>query len=128
MNRLTQMENKSLECCVILHGVMHTNWEKISITTEKIYKELSRVVEGETESERLTAAHTMTIKRCKCLGRYVKGKNCPISIEFQLKQDAKFILENKSSLNTWIYIDKRIQHRCGTEMQNVKTNFESSQR
>ena len=79
---------------------------KESLTTQKIQHELSRTVNGETEAERLSGAKKMLIKRCKQLGRYQENKSRAISVEFQLKQDADYVIENKKSLGEGVFVDR----------------------
>ena len=48
----------------------------------------------------------MGIKFCKRMGKNSEEKSKPIAVKFQLKQDAMYILENKSSLQDGVYVDK----------------------
>ena len=105
-SKLSAIERKTLECCLIFKGIPDTDWEKESLTLQKLYKELSRIVDGETEAERLSGAKNMLVKRCKRLGRFQENKSRAISAEFQLKQDADYILENRKSLREGIYVDR----------------------
>ena len=84
----------------LFKGIPDSDWEKESMTKQKLYQEISRIVDGESENERLSGVMNMIIKRCKRLGRYQE------SIEFQLKEDAEYILENRKSLNSRIFVDK----------------------
>ena len=71
-----------------------------------MYRELSRTVDGETEAEHISGAKNMLIKHCKRLGRFQDNKSRAISVEFQLKQDADYEIENKKSLGEGIFIDR----------------------
>ena len=40
----------------------HTDWEKETVTIQKLYQELSRTVDGETEAECISGAKNILIK------------------------------------------------------------------
>ena len=105
-SKLNAIERKTLECCLVFKGIPDSDWEKEPVTKQKLYQELSRMVDGETEKDCITGATSMIIKQCKRLGRYQETKARAISVEFQLKQDVNYILENKKSLNNGIFIDR----------------------
>ena len=60
-SKLNAIERKSLECCLIFKGIPDTDWEKESATLQKLYQELSRLVEGEPEAEHLAGAKNMLV-------------------------------------------------------------------
>ena len=97
-SKLSAIERKTLECCLVFKGIPDTDWEKETITIQKLYRELSRTVDGETKAECISGAKNMLIKWCKRLGRFQENKSHVISVEFQLKQDADYVMENKKSL------------------------------
>ena len=61
-SKLFAIESKTLECCLIFRGISDSDWEKEPVTKQKLYKELSHTVDGETESERMSGASSMIIK------------------------------------------------------------------
>ena len=105
-SKLSAIERKTLECCLVFKGIPDTDLEKETVTIQKLYWELSRTVDGETEAERISGAKNMLIKRCKRLGRFQENKSGAISVEFQLKQDADYVIENKKSLGEGIFVDR----------------------
>ena len=105
-SKLSAIERKTLECCLVFKGIPDTDWEKETVTIQKLYQELSRTVHGETEAECISGAKYMLIKRCKRLGRFQDNKSRAILVEFQLKQDADYVVENKKSLGEGIFIDR----------------------
>ena len=105
-SKLSAIEGKTLECCLVFKGIPDTDWEKETATIQKLYRELSRTVDGETEAERISGAKNMLIKCCKRLGRFQENKSRAISVEFQLKQDADYMIENKKSLGEGIFVDR----------------------
>ena len=48
----------------------------------------------------------MLIKHCKRLGRFQDNKSHAILVEFQLKQDADYMMENRKSLGKGIFVDR----------------------
>ena len=105
-SKLSAIECKTLECCLVFKGIPDTDWEKETVTIQKLYWELSRTADGETEAECMSRAKNMLIKHCKRLGRFQENKSCAISVEFQLKQDADYMIENKKSLGEGIFVDR----------------------
>ena len=105
-SKLSAIECKTLECCLVFKGIPDTDLEKETVTIQKLYWELSRTVDGETEAECISGAKNMLIKRCKRLGRFQENKSGAISVEFQLKQDADYVIENKKSLGEGIFVDR----------------------
>ena len=63
-------------------------------------------MDGETEAEHISGAKNMLIKHCKRLGRFQDNKSRAISVEFQLKQYADHVIENKKSLGEGIFVDR----------------------
>ena len=94
--------------------------------SKKLYKELSRTVDGKTESERMSGASSMIIKQCKRLGRYQESKSHAISAEFHLKEDVDYILENKKSLNSGIFVDREYSDEVEKKKKSSETDPESS--
>ena len=50
-SKLNAIERKMLESCLVFKGIPDSDWEKESVTTQKLYMELSKIVDGETEAE-----------------------------------------------------------------------------
>ena len=67
--RLTTLENKSLECNLIFRGVEEPTNETIDTLKEKIYWLLADTVDNPVTSEQLAAAKSLGIYRCRRLGR-----------------------------------------------------------
>ena len=67
--RLTSLENKSLECNLIFRGVEEPVNETIDSLREKIYWLMADTVDNPVASERLAAAKSLGIYRCQRLGR-----------------------------------------------------------
>ena len=54
----------------------------------------------------MSGANNMLIKCCKRLGRFQENESRVISVEFQLKQDADYVIENKKSVGEGIFVDR----------------------
>ena len=61
-SKLSAIEWKTLECCLVFKGIPDTDWEKETVTIQKLYRELSRTVDGETEAECIRDVKNMLIK------------------------------------------------------------------
>ena len=113
-SKLDQIENRSLQQCIIIKGIKEEDWEKESTSREKIYKELSYLVspdrtfkdKSEEHKHHLKMAKKLEIRCCKRIGKYNKDHPCPLSVEVLRKDDMEFILLNKSKLRKGIYADK----------------------
>ena len=71
--KLNQIENKSLQQCIIIKGIKEEEWEKETVSKNKIYKELSYLVspdrelkdKAEEQKYRLKMAKHLEIRCCK---------------------------------------------------------------
>ena len=113
--RLKLIEARSLESNLIIKGITETKWEKEHEVKARIYRELSKTIIANSEEERNDIVRKIGIKQCKRLGKYEDGKTRPISVEFTLKEDANYLLENRSNLRKGVYIDK--EYRPDVEYQ-----------
>ena len=89
--RLSSLENKSLECNLIFRGVDETMNETSEILKERIYWLLADTVENPNASERLAAAKCLGIYKCRRLGKVNQVRPRPISVEFNDKSDAEAV-------------------------------------
>ena len=113
-SKLYQIENRSLQNCIIIKGIKEDDWEKESTSKEKIYKELALIVstdrtfkdKTEEKKQRLKIAKRLEIRNCKRLGKYNKERPRPLSVELLRKEDMEYILSNKPKLRKGIYIDR----------------------
>ena len=79
---------------MIIRGITEEHKESESSIIDKIHHILSEIMQGETENEKLLASCRIVIKSCKCLGRYIRSRIRPVSVELLHKEDANFILDN----------------------------------
>ena len=104
--KISEMERKSLQTNLIFKGIPETEWEKESVSKQKVYQELAKITNGDTDQVKLKIAKKMSIRSCKRLGRYNKERPRPLSVEFVSKEDTEFILANKSNLHADVYVDR----------------------
>ena len=62
----------------------------------------------------------MLIKRCKRLGRFQDNKSRAVSVEFQLKQDANYVMENKKSLRSGIFVDREYSNEVERRRKSLR--------
>ena len=98
--KVNAMGNNALENNLIIKGVFDEKWEKETVILNKIYPEIASAIEADSTEERMNSVRKIGIRRCKRIGRYEEGKCRPISVEFSLKQNVEFLIENKSKLRT----------------------------
>ena len=104
--KLTSIENRALENCLVFRGLMEGEYEKESETHKKVKETLKNLISSNSAEEAETMANNFEIRRCKCLGKYFKDRSRPISVDFLQKDDTDFIMENKSQLPEGIYADR----------------------
>ena len=104
--QLTKLETKNLENMLIIRGIKEEPKENEDMCCEKIYRELANTISGSDPEERFTTAKTLTIRKCRRLGKFKRDRIRPISVEFVHKEDRTYILENRSYLNEGIFADK----------------------
>ena len=106
--KLASIESRALANNIIIRGIPEDRWEKESTTRHKVsieLKQLTSVQTGES-AQPLKKPKKLEILTCKRVGRYVKDRSRPISTEFVQKEDAEFILSNKTKLKKGEYADK----------------------
>ena len=124
--KLDSIENKGLECSVIIRGIIETVSEDTSVLMEKVYKELSKTIDARSEWERLKLAKEIDLVKCRQIGRPLPGRSRPISVEFQYQQDMDYILGNKKFLRKDIFVDKEYTPEVERYRRTPTTNPLSS--
>ena len=104
--QLTKLETRNLENMLIIRGIKEEPRENEDMCCEKIYRELANTISGSDPEERYTTAKTLTIRKCRRLGKFKRDRIRPISVEFVHKEDRTYILENRNYLNEGIFADK----------------------
>ena len=106
--KIANMENRALQHNIIIRGIAEDKREKETTTRHKVYLELTEVVTSneDTKEAKLKMAKKLEIRSCKRLGKYIRGRARPISVEFLRKDDVNHILSNKTSLRKGIFADK----------------------
>ena len=117
--QLTKLETRNLENMLIIRGIREEPKENEEMCCEKIYRELANTILGSDPEERFTTAKTLTIRKCRRLGKFKRDRIRPISVEFVHKEDRTYILENRSYLNEGIFADKEYP----TEVERVRRSL-----
>ena len=104
--KISAMECKALQNNLIFKGIPEIEWEKETQSKKKVYEELSKLTDGDTDQAKLKTAKKMSIRMCKRIGRYSKDRSRPLSVEFLCKEDVEFILTKKTNLRAGIYVDR----------------------
>ena len=117
-HRLASIESRALQHNIIIRGITEEDWEKESTTKSKAYTELAHLIppeqttNKELKEDEILALKLKAIKKkinirsCKRIGRYVKDRSRPISVELLRSEDIDFILANKKELHSGIFADK----------------------
>ena len=104
--QIMQLETRNLEYTLIMRGIREEPKETEDICSDKIYHELANTIAGSDLEERYTTAKTLTIRKCRRLGKFKCDRIRPVSIEFVHKEDRTYVLENRSYLSEGIFVDK----------------------
>ena len=104
--QLTKIENKCLDHSLIIRGIPEEFKETEQMISDKLHHALSVLMQGETEEDKLASANQIAIKSCRRLGRFIRNRKHPLSVELLHKRDIEFILDNRFDLECGIYIDK----------------------
>ena len=105
-NKLTRLEDKSLENNLIIQGVEESEWEQVEETTSKVRKVIMDALPHSRKSDRYEASRKILIHKVKRMGRYNNQRSRPISVCFVCQQDADTIFKNKNKMKKGIYIDR----------------------
>ena len=104
--KLSEIEKKALQQNMIFKGIEEDEWEEEAVSRTKIYSELCKLFNGNSDGAKLKQAKRLQIRSCRRIGRYNKDRSRPISVEFLRKEDTDFIFTNKSKLRNGIYADR----------------------
>ena len=113
--QLSKIETKCLDHSLIIRGIPEEFKEMEQIINDKLHHVLSRIMQSETDDEKLASAKQIVIKSCRRLGRFGKNRIRPLSVELLHKQDIEFTFENRFNLDRGIYVNKeypiKIEHK-----------------
>ena len=105
-NRICDLENKMLDCNIILHGVTESAWETEEMRQEKVYDIISDTIIGRSYETKLEIAKTMGIRSTRRIGPYRSMRTRPLVVEFLHKSDANYVIQNRRYLCKGIGVDK----------------------
>ena len=105
-HKLNQVEQRGLDHCLVLKGICEMAKENKNDCVELVYNAIANTIDAEDKTECKQAAKHMEIRRALRLGKYNENYDRQIAVEFTLKCDADYIMDNRSYLETGIYIDR----------------------
>ena len=107
--KIINLEDKMLEHNIVISEIEEDKWEDPEPHREKVNRELSRIVAGNTPAERLENANKLDIISTERLGRYNPARPRPISVRLVHKKYVDLVLNNKKRLGKGIFMEKTIQ-------------------
>ena len=118
--KLIEIEDQMLETCAVLTGLPEDKWEEPEPRHTLINKELSVIVPGENDEERLANATAIKIVKSERIGHFNPTKGRPISIKFAFKSDADWVLSCRKKLNKGIFVDKQYSDETEHERKRLR--------
>ena len=119
-DRLNDLENKLLDCSIIVHGITEEVDETEAERREKLIVIMARTITRQTMDECIEVARNVPIKSTQRLGRFVANRNRPISVTFENKSDADHLFENKIRLGQGIFADPEYCQETERERQYLR--------
>ena len=104
--RLSSLENKSLECNLIFRGVEEPLNETSEGLKERLYWIMADTIDNPNPAERLSAAKGCSICYCHQLGKPNPTRPRPISVEFDRRVDADIVYDSRFYLTQGVFIDQ----------------------
>ena len=104
--RLSSLENKSLECNLIFRGVEEPLNKTYEGMKEQLYWIMADTIDIPNPAERLSAAKECSIRYCHRLGKPNPVRPRPISVEFDRRSDADVVYDNRFYLTKGVFIDR----------------------
>ena len=105
-DRLNTLENKLLDCSLIINGISEDLEETEEDRKEKIFMVIANTVIRPDPIARLEVARNVPIKCITRLGRFNAERGRPISVTFVNKSDADHLYECKSKVGKGIYVER----------------------
>ena len=103
--RLSSLENKSLECNLIFCSVEESLNETSEGLKERLYWIMADTIDNPNPAERLSAAKGCSIRYCRRLGKPNPTRPRPISVEFDRRVDADIVYDSRFYLTKGVFID-----------------------
>ena len=119
-NRLSNLENKSLECNLIIKGVDEPENETTHSLKERIYWLMADTVDNPVASERLASAKSVAIRRCRRLGRTNQVRPRPISVEFETKTGADAVYEQRFYFTSGVFVDREFNQETERSRRTLR--------
>ena len=92
-HKLNQVEQRSLDHCLVMKGIHEMAKENEKDCIELVYNALANTIEAEDKNDRKQAARKLEIRRVQRIGRFNENYDRPILIEFNYKRNADYIMK-----------------------------------
>ena len=104
--RLSSLENKSLECNLIFRGVEEPLNETPEGLKEQLHWIMADTIDNPNPTKRLPAAKGCSIRYCRRLGKPNPTRPRSISVEFDRRVDADIVYDSRFYLTKGVFIDR----------------------
>ena len=126
--RISALEDKLLETNIILTGIYEGAWETEEARREVLFEVIANTIVGRNFEEKYEVAKTMHIKHSRRIGKYRQMHNRPISITFQYREDAEYILNNRKYLPQGVYVDKEYSKETEERRRILRPYFNAARK
>ena len=104
--RLNKLENKSLECNLIISGIPENRWETNDSRITTLYRYIADTIEMDNPQDRYNRACNIVIEHCKRLGPRDTNRMRPIHVEFTSKYEADRLYANRFYMEKGVFVDR----------------------
>ena len=113
-----KLENKSLECNLIISGIPENRWETDDSRVTTLYRYIANTIEMDNPQDRYNTACNIVIECCKRLGPRDTNRTRPICVEFASKYEADRLYANRFYMEKGVFVDreysKETERICST--------------
>ena len=109
-----------LEHNIVLSGIDEDKWEEREPRMDKVNRELTRVITGNTQNEATESVTKLNIMSTERLGCYNPAWPRPISVRFVHKKDVDLILANKKKVGEGIFVDRQYSDETESERKRLR--------
>ena len=116
--QLNKLENKSLECNLIISGIPENRWETDDTRVKTLHRYIADTIKMDNPQDRYNRACNIVIECCKRLGPRDANRTRPICVEFASKYDADRLYANRFYMAKGVFVhreyNKETERICST--------------
>ena len=105
-SKLNKLENRSLECNLLISGIRENRWETDDSRVTTLYRYIADTFEMDNLQDRYNRACNIVIKHCKRLGPRDANRTRPIRVEFASKYEADRLYANRFYIEKGVFVDQ----------------------